>query len=98
MADEFGGRWFGELVGPLRPRIQRANMVTLINALEERGVVERQAVAADRRSNALVLTAEGRRLLRKAADAHRSAEAAITRRLGAAGRDQLLHLLELLTD
>ena len=64
--------------------IQRANLVTLINVLEERGIVERQAVAADRRSNALVLTAEGRRLLRKAADAHRSAEAAITRRLGAA--------------
>jgi DNA-binding MarR family transcriptional regulator len=78
--------------------IQRANLVTLINVLEERGVVERQAVVADRRSNALVLTAEGRRLLRKAAEAHRSAEAAITRRLGAAGRDQLLALLDQLTD
>ncbi len=78
--------------------IQRANLVTLINVLEERGIVERQAVAADRRSNALVLTVDGRRLLRKAADALRSAETAIARRLGAAGRDQLLHLLDLLTE
>ena len=78
--------------------IQRANLVTLINALEERRVVERQAVAEDRRSNALVLTAEGRRLLRKATDAHRSVEAGITRKLGASGRDQLLRLLNLLAE
>ncbi len=78
--------------------IQRANLVTLINALEERRVVERQAVAEDRRSNALVLTTEGRRLLRKATDAHRNVEAAITRKLGAGGRDQLLRLLNLIAE
>jgi DNA-binding MarR family transcriptional regulator len=78
--------------------IQRANLVTLINALEKRRVVERQAVAEDRRSNALVLTTVGRRLLRKATDAHRSVEAGITRKLGAGGRDQLLRLLNLLAE
>ncbi len=78
--------------------IQRANLVTLINSLEERGVVERQAVADDRRSNALVLTEAGRRLLRKASDTHKSAEASITRRLGAAGRDKLLRMLDLLAE
>ena len=78
--------------------IQRANLVTLINVLEGRRVVERQAVAADRRSSALVLTAEGRRLLRKATDAHRSVEAGIARKLGASGRDELRRLLNLLAE
>ena len=78
--------------------IQRANLVTLINVLEGRHVVERQAVAADRRSSALVLTAEGRRLLRKATDAHRSVEAGIARKLGASGRDELRRLLNLLAE
>ncbi len=78
--------------------IQRANLVTLINALEGRGIVARKAVADDRRSNALVLTEQGRRLLRKAAEAHRAAETAIARRLGAAGRDELLRLLDLLAE
>lgn len=78
--------------------IQRANLVTLINSLEARGIVERQAVEDDRRSNALVVTERGKRLLRKAADAHRSAEAAITRRLGVQGRDRLLAMLDLLAE
>jgi DNA-binding MarR family transcriptional regulator len=78
--------------------IQRANLVTLINSLEARGIVERQAVADDRRSNALVVTERGKRLLRKAAEAHRSAEAAITRRLGVQGRDRLLAMLDLLAE
>ena len=78
--------------------IQRANLVTSINVLEGRRVVERQAVAADRRSSALVLTAEGRRLLRKATDAHRSVEAGIARKLGASGRDELRRLLNLLAE
>lgn len=78
--------------------IQRANLVTLINTLEARGIVERQAVEDDRRSNALVLTDQGRRLLRKATEVHRSTEAAVTRRLGVQGRDRLLALLDQLAE
>jgi len=78
--------------------IQRANLVTLINALEERRVVERQAVAEDRRSNALVLTAEGRRLLRKATDAHPQCRSRDHAKTGTGGRDQLLRLLNLLAE
>lgn len=74
--------------------IQRANLVTLINRLEKRQVVERQAVRGDRRSNALVLTPAGERLVRKAAAIHRSTELAITRRLGVQGKDQLLAMLD----
>lgn len=77
--------------------IQRANLVTLINRLEKRQVVERQAVRGDRRSNALVLTPAGERLVRKAAEIHRSTELAITRRLGVQGRDELLTMLDRLT-
>lgn len=77
--------------------IQRANLVTLINRLEKRQVVERQAVRGDRRSNALVLTSAGERLVRKATEIHRSTELAITRRLGVQGRDQLLTMLDMLT-
>ena len=40
--------------------IKRANMVGLLHALEERGLIDRSAIAGDRRANALHLTVSGR--------------------------------------
>jgi DNA-binding MarR family transcriptional regulator len=40
-------------------------MVAVIDQLEARGLVERRASPTDRRSNALVLTAEGEKLLKQ---------------------------------
>ncbi len=43
--------------------IKRANMVSLINELVERGAIERAMTPGDRRSFSLELTASGRALL-----------------------------------
>lgn len=46
--------------------VRRAVMVTVIDDLEGRGLVERHRHPRDRRANALHLTAEGRKVLRRA--------------------------------
>ncbi|MFZ0268975.1 MarR family winged helix-turn-helix transcriptional regulator [Caulobacter sp.] len=51
-------------------RIQRPNVVTILDQLQARGLVLRGAVPGDRRSYALTLTPEGRALLIKARAAH----------------------------
>ena len=60
--------------------IKRANFVAMIDELEGRGLVRRDAAPNDRRSNALVLTDAGRRLigqLHEAADRHEGRIAAL---------------------
>jgi DNA-binding MarR family transcriptional regulator len=51
-------------------RIQRPNVVTILDQLQGRGLVLRGAVPGDRRSYALTLTPEGKALLVKAKAAH----------------------------
>ncbi|MCX7167371.1 MAG: MarR family transcriptional regulator [Rhodocyclales bacterium] len=46
-------------------QLDRSTVVTVIDNLERRGLVERRAAAHDRRSNAIRLTADGSALLRK---------------------------------
>jgi DNA-binding MarR family transcriptional regulator len=46
-------------------QLDRSTVVTVIDNLERRGLVERRAAVRDRRSNALRLTASGTALLRK---------------------------------
>lgn len=46
-------------------QLDRSTMVAVIDQLEARGLVERRASPTDRRSNALVLTAEGEKLLKQ---------------------------------
>jgi len=46
-------------------QLDRSTMVAVIDRLESRRLVERRASPTDRRSNALVLTAEGEKLLRQ---------------------------------
>lgn len=46
-------------------QLDRSTMVTVIDQLEARGLVERRASPTDRRSNALVLTEEGEKLLKQ---------------------------------
>jgi DNA-binding MarR family transcriptional regulator len=45
-------------------QLDRSTMVAVIDQLEARGLVERRASPTDRRSNALVLTTEGEKLLK----------------------------------
>lgn len=46
--------------------IERPNLVTIVDALEERGLIRRERVPGDRRIHALEITDEGRRLFERA--------------------------------
>ncbi|QQR37102.1 MarR family transcriptional regulator [Devosia oryziradicis] len=78
--------------------IKRANFVTLVHGLEERGLVERVPSANDRRANALHLTRAGEAFLAHARAVHTAMEDELVARLGGAqARDRLLALLDRLT-
>ena len=78
--------------------IKRANFVTLVHGLEERGLVERIPSANDRRANALHLSTEGRSFLRAAQARHAALEDETSARLGGpAARERLLALLDRLS-
>jgi DNA-binding MarR family transcriptional regulator len=74
--------------------IKRANLVTVLDDFEARGLARREACADDRRANRLFLTPSGERALLMACEAQREHEARITQLLGVAGRRELLVLLE----
>src|ERR1700760_1277482 len=69
--------------------IQRPNFVALMDELERRGLAERVRSGADRRSNALALTAAGATLLQEALATQAEQEAAISARIGEEGRLKL---------
>lgn len=74
-------------------RITRASVVKVIDTLESLGFVQRQSIAGDRRSYALVVTDQGKNELlgmRQRMDAY---ELAISSRLSTAERAQLMALL-----
>ena len=74
--------------------IKRANFVTLVHGLEERGLVERIPSANDRRANALHLSTEGRSFLRAAQARHGALEDEMSARpRGPAARERMLALL-----
>jgi len=75
--------------------IKRANFVTLVHGLEERGLVKRIPSLEDKRANALHLTAEGEAFLRQAQARHAQLEEETVALLGGpAARAQLLALLD----
>jgi DNA-binding MarR family transcriptional regulator len=74
--------------------IERSTMVAVIDALEGRTLVERQAAPADRRSYALILTADGERLLERLNPLVLGHEERIARDLNAAERRTLIALLD----
>lgn len=74
-------------------RLDRSSMVSVLDNLERRGLVERRAVASDRRSNALSLTDAGAALLRKARRLVASHERRLARGLGVGERERLVALL-----
>lgn len=73
--------------------IQKANLVTLLDALEQRGWTERRSLGGDRRASALHLTRTGGALVRKLEVAHNSMEETLAKRLGASNSARLLKLL-----
>jgi DNA-binding MarR family transcriptional regulator len=73
--------------------IQKANLVSLLDGLEERGLIERRSVASDRRAFALYLTRPGETFTKKMEAGHVKLETSIRKRLGDASSAQLLRLL-----
>ena len=74
-------------------RLDRSSMVSLLDNLERRKLVERSAVEGDRRSNALALTAAGASLLRTLKRRVASHEQRLAHGLSAAEREKLVELL-----
>lgn len=74
--------------------IKRANIVTLLDELERRNLIERKQAHTDRRSHMLQLTPAGRRLTAELLDLHARLEANLAEHLGLRERDQLLRLLK----
>ncbi len=75
--------------------IQGTNFVAMINQLEERGLVERRVF--DRRTYALHLTDDGRKLMEAGVALQEAQEASYEEILGPGGRQILLGLLARLT-
>ncbi len=73
--------------------IDRSTMVGLIDGLERRGLVVREASPNDRRSHALRLSGKGAELLGRLEDAARAHESEWAATLSAAERRQLIELL-----
>lgn len=62
--------------------IKRPNLVSLVEELHQRGLVERSVVRGDRRSYALTLTVAGRKLLSEAEEAHLGHQTRLREALG----------------
>jgi DNA-binding MarR family transcriptional regulator len=75
-------------------RIQRPNLVTIIDQLEARGLVRRGPVPGDRRAYALSLTHEGETLLQKAKLAHAQHDRKVLDALGDLDKERMLAALE----
>jgi DNA-binding MarR family transcriptional regulator len=94
-----------EAEGPLSQRrlaerqgIDRTTMVAVVDELERLGAVERRRDPGDRRANALLLTAGGRRLLARARTAVAGAEEAFLAPLPQAERQRLRKALRTLIE
>jgi DNA-binding MarR family transcriptional regulator len=77
--------------------VQRPNFVSLMDALETRGLATRVRSGADRRANALKLTPAGAALLKQALALQADQEAAIRARIGEPERQRLMQTLAALS-
>lgn len=86
--------------GPLAPKrlaqalaLTAPKMSMLLDRMQARGLLRRERSEVDRRSQNVVLTAEGERIARSSAAAAASSEAALNSRLSRAERAMLVELL-----
>ena len=73
--------------------MKRANVVTLLDQLENRGLLMRQRASSDRRSHVLSLTPSGRALTTKLMSLHAKLEADLARSFGPKQLETLVGLL-----
>src|SRR5216684_7793235 len=74
--------------------LDRATVVGLVDTLESQGLARRAQSRADRRANAVELTAKGRRVLKRADSLMEACELGCVAGLRADERDQLTRILE----
>lgn len=74
--------------------IPPSRMVALVDALEERGLLERRPSPSDRRAHALYQTPQGKRLLAKATAVAAALEGELTEDLDVEQRTQLMALFD----
>jgi DNA-binding MarR family transcriptional regulator len=74
--------------------VKRANVVPMLNELEQRGLIERRRSAHDRRAHEIELTPEGREKTRRWLQLHARLEEDLVKGLGAREREELLALLK----
>ncbi|WP_236718081.1 MarR family winged helix-turn-helix transcriptional regulator [Actinoplanes sp. TFC3] len=94
--EEFGPQSQAELSS--RTGIYRSDLVTVINELVDRSLVERAPDSTDRRRNLVTLTAPGRRHLVKLDALLAEVENEVLAPLSPAQREQLTRLLTVLVD
>jgi MarR family transcriptional regulator, lower aerobic nicotinate degradation pathway regulator len=94
--DEFGPASQAEL--SRRTGIYRSDMVTVINELADRGLVERSPNPADRRQNIIAVTKQGHRQLLKLDKLLTEVENEVLAPLTPPEREQLSRLLAALVD
>lgn len=81
-----------------RMQVPPSRMVSLVDDLERRGLVQRRRNAADRRAYAVHLTTEGRAVLDEVIDVSIDHEASLCAGLDASERRQLIDLLQRIAD
>jgi len=74
-------------------RLDRSTLVTLLDHLEGRSLLERRPSASDKRTNELVLTGEGRKLLTKLKRRVQDHEKRLFGKLSESDRQELMRLL-----
>ena len=74
--------------------LDRSTVVTVIDKLEQRGLVERRAAVPDRRAYALVLTSAGTKLLKSLKTLVREHEKRLCKNFTSQERGQLVDLLQ----
>jgi DNA-binding MarR family transcriptional regulator len=81
-----------------RQGVDRTTTVAVVDELERAGFVERRRDPSDRRAYSLQVTAKGRRVMERAAEAARRAEEEFLAPLAAADRERLKQLLRTLLE
>ena len=74
--------------------MKRANVVKLLDELQDRGLIERTTSADDRRAYDVHLTSKGKRLTRELLAVHAKLEANLALSLGADELEKLVELLQ----
>jgi len=86
--DRLGQSALGDMLG-----MKRANVVTLLDELQERGLIKRKPSLSDRRAYEVHLTPKGRRFTQELLAVHERLEADLARSFG---QEELRRLVELL--